>query len=84
MEEKYIKAYGLTEVTQTDKHTYVGHNGNMGNTERNVRENFDAMSFSGAYDLLKAHRFARTWGSADYAFTLRVPNKVFKEIVGTL
>jgi hypothetical protein len=84
MTEKYIGAYGFTEVIQENNHTFVCHGGNMGNTEKHVRENFDAMSFSGAYDLLKAHRFARTWGSADYAFTLRVPNKVFKEIVGTL
>lgn len=78
----FYRAHGLTEVTKTAKHTVVSHNGNMGNTEQDVRKNFDAMYFEGAYDRLKANRNARTYGSPDYSFSLRIPNRVFDKIIG--
>ncbi len=76
----FYRSYGFTEVTRTAKHTFIGHNGNMGNTEADVRNNFDAMYFDGAYNLLSEHRFARKNGSADYSFALRIPNSVFGKI----
>jgi hypothetical protein len=78
----FYRSFGFTEVTKNAKHTFVSHNGNMDNTEQNVRENFDAMYFAGAYDLLKDNRFARAFGSPDYSFSLRVPNSVFDAIIG--
>jgi hypothetical protein len=82
MTEKYIGAYGFTEVIQENNHTFVCHGGNMGNTEKHVRENFDAMYYEGAYAKLREHRFARASGSPDYSFNLRVPNSVFNSVVG--
>lgn len=76
----FYRSYGFTEVTRNTKHTLVSHNGNMGNTEADVRKNFDAMYFEGAYDLLSHHQYARKYGSADYSFTLRVPNSVFEKL----
>jgi hypothetical protein len=80
--EKFIGAYGFTEVTRDAKHTVVGHGGNMGNTEDNVRENFDAMFFEGAYNALSGHRHARKFGHPSYNFGLRIPNSVFIKMMG--
>lgn len=77
----FYRSYGFTEVTRNNKHTFINHNGNMGNTEDNVRENFDSLYFTGAYDALSAHRHTRKFGSADYSFTMRIPNAIFNQII---
>ena len=78
----FYKSYGFTSVEREAKYTVIGHGGNMGNTEDNVRENFDAMYFDGAYNQLSAHRYARKFGHPSYSFGLRIPNSVFIKVVG--
>ena len=80
--EVYIGSYGFTEVIRDKHRTYVCHNGNMGNTEADVRSNFDKMSFEGAYDMLSLHKTARKSGSPDYSFSLSVTNTAYNKIIG--
>jgi hypothetical protein len=80
--EKFIDSYGFTVVIRYAKHTVIVHGSNLGNIEDDVRNNFDAMYFEGAYDALSAHQHVRKFGHPSYSFGLRIPNSVFIKMMG--
>lgn len=73
--------YGLTEIRVRPRKTVIYHGGNMGNTiDNSVRPNVDHLLVSGTFDELR--KVGVEEGGPDYMYTLTLPTKAYKEIVG--
>jgi hypothetical protein len=79
--QTFVGQRGFTEVYRDDEYTYIYHNGNMYDTEKHIRKNFDSMYFDGAYNRLVRQANVIKDGSPDYSFVLRVPTNVFNALI---
>lgn len=75
--------YGLTKIIIRPRKTVIYHGGNMGNTiDNSVRPNVDHMlGATGTFDELRAMAYSEE-GGPDYMYTLTIPTKTYRAIVG--
>lgn len=83
------RSYGLLDVAEDVFHHHVdiGYFGNMGNSERDVAENFDCLYGEGKFAELKplgTHPISRgvVLDDPSYIYLLRVPREDFRKVTG--
>lgn len=76
-----IKSYGVTSIIRDKgvKFTLIEHCGNMGSSMADVKHNVEELLEAPVFDELRQR--GEESGSPDYLYSLKVPNKVFEEVI---